>query len=510
MKIITLLNKWHYLVITLIVLNIFLSTWWLINGDIHYDVDTARDFSVLKEIIQTHAVTLIGPHSGVVGGVFHGPLWYYINLPAFFVTGGDPVLMGWFWWILSILTLVIFWAVTKKLFNQTIAVLATLLYSANSIINPTIGLKQFFNPYGAVVLSPIFFYFFVKYIETKKPKYLAYTLLAIGGLIQFQLAFGVPILMLTTLFLGYFLFKKRLLKHWLIYPIIILPISTFIIFDLRHDFLQIKAVINFLSTQPKNKINIAVFLFGKMQAIITDTYFLLTQDNRLLAAIFFLLFIILTFKVKAKNKKMYYLFLYFYFGFWAFFFFFNASWTTYYWPFLPIIIILYTGFIKFLPKKVFFIIYIFLLIYNYYIAGVYIKNFNLNIDSRSINSWAFNKRMAEMIYSDAKGDFGYYIYTPYLWVYNQWYALEFIQREYPHVTAYPFTKKRLTYLIMVDSNNGLFNTDSNGWKISHIKINKEPEKIMRFDVVDIQRYSLTDEEIKIPSNPYLLNSTFFR
>lgn len=505
-----MIKKWQYPVIALIILNVCLSAWWLINGDIHYDVDIARDFLVLKEIIQTHSLTLIGPHSGVVGGVFHGPLWYYINLPAFFITKGDPVLMGWFWWGLSILALIIFWVVTKKLFNQTVAILATLLYSANSIINPTVGLKQFFNPYGSVVLSPVFFYFFIKYIETKKPKYLALTLLTIGCLIQFQLAFGVPILILTTLFLIYFLFTKKLLRHWVFYPVIILPLSTFIIFELRHNFLQIKSALIFLGSQPKNHINLILFLREKIQAILTDTYFLLTQDNRLLAGIFFLLFIFLVFKVKAKSRKLYSLFLYFYFGFWAIFLFFNASWTTYYWPFLPIVIMLYTGFMNFLSKRIFLLIYISLLIYNYYIAGVYIKNFNLDINHRGVNSWAFNRKMAEMVYQDAGGDFGYYIYTPYLWVYNQWYALDFVQREYPNITSHPFTKQRLTYLIIVDSNQHLFNADSNGWKITHIKINKEPGKIEQFDVVDIQKYSLTDEEIKIPANPYLLNSTFFR
>lgn len=505
------LKKWQALIISGILLNIFLSTWWLINGDIHYDVDISRDFLVLKEILDSGKLTLIGPHSGIVGGLFHGPLWYYINLPAFFITGGDPVLMGWFWWILSIITLIIFYIVTKKLFDLTIALLATLLYSANSIINPTIGLKQFYNPYGAVVLSPVFFYFFIKYIETKKVLYLIISLLILGVLIQFQMAFGIPILIMVILFLIYFLFTKKLLKHFLVFPVLLLPLSTFIIFELKHEFLQTKAVFTFLTSQhPGSGSDIFSFLYVKVYSLTTDTFFALTQDNRILACILFLLFIIFSFKVKGSTKKLYSLFLYFYSGFWIIFFFFYISWTTYYWPFLPIIIILFTGFINFLPKKIFFLIFISLLAWNYYIAGVYIKNFNLDVNKRSVNSWAFNKNMAETVYKDADQNFGYYIYTPYLWVYNQWYALSFVQREFPNVTAYPFTKQNLTYLIIVDVNSGLFNTDANGWKITHIKINKEPESTKQLDVIDIQKYRLSNEETKIPANPYLLNSTFFR
>ncbi|MFH0937376.1 MAG: hypothetical protein V1808_03710 [Candidatus Daviesbacteria bacterium] len=504
-------KKWQTIVLAAIILNVFLSAWWLIHGDIHYDIDISRDFLVLKEIIDTGRLTLIGPHSGIIGGVFHGPLWYYINLPVFFITKGNPVSIGWFWWSLSIVALIIFWIIAKKLFNPTIALLATLLYSANSIINPTTSQKQFYNPYGAVVLSPVFFYLFVKYIETKKGLYLMFALLILGCLIQFQMAFGIPILILTTLFLIYFLFVKKLLKHLLIYPIIILPLSTFIVFDLRHNFLQIKAILTFLTSQHQNLgMNLLTFVYAKTFSIATDTFFSLTQDSRLLASISFFLFILLVSKVKDKSKKLYLLFLYFYFGFWMIFLFFNISWTTYYLPFLPIIIILYTAFINFLPKKIFFLIFISLLAWNYYITGVYIKNFNLDISKRGVNSWAFNKKVAETIYQDADKNFGYYIYTPYVWVYNQWYALSFVQREYQNVTASPFTKQSLTYLILVDVNSRLFNTDSNGWKITHIKINKEPEATKQLDVVDIQKYRLTDEEIKIPSNPYLLNSIFFR
>lgn len=152
------------------------------------------------------------------------------------------------------------------------------------------------------------------------------------------------------------------------------------------------------------------------------------------------------------------------------------------------------------------------MIYNYYITGAYIKNFELNVDERGIDSWALNKRVAEVIYEDAGQDFGYYIYTPYLWVYKQWYAMDYTQRDYKNIISHPFTKQKLTYLIIVDDNPNIFkNADGNGWKITHIKINKKPESIRQFSSeVEIQKYHLTDEEMKVSANPYLLNSTFFR
>lgn len=508
------LKRWQAIILIAICINIFLSAWWLLNGDIHYDLDISRDFLLLKDIIDTKKLTLIGPHTGIFGGVFHGPLWYYINLPAFILSGGDPLLMGWFWWGLSILTLIIFFIIVKKLFNETTAYLATLLYSVNSIINPSIGLKQFYNPYGAVVISPVFFYFFIKYIETLKVLYLILLLFFLGLLIQFQMAFGIPILILTFLYLVYFIFKNKKLSHFLYFPTLILPLSTFILFDLKHSFLQTKSFISFAteivtSHQSTGK-NLSQFIYEKIFSLTIDTFFLLTQDNRVLAAILFLFFIYFSFKIRGKYKDIYRLFMYFYFGYWIIYLPFNISWTTYYWPFLPIIIILFCGFLNCISKKVFILIFSFLILWNYFISFYYISIFNSDIYKRGVNSWAFNKLVAESIYKDADENFGYYIYTPYIRSENQMYALSFAQHEFPNIKSFPFKKQNLTYLILVDVNSGLFKTDSNGWKITHIKIQKEPISTKQIDVVDIQKFTLSDQETKIPSNPYLFNSTFFR
>lgn len=507
-----LLGKWHYWAIAFIILNVILSAWWLIHGDIRYDVDISRDFLLIKEIIDTKRIPLIGSHTSI-GGVFHGPLWYYLNLPVFYIWGGSPIFIGWFWFGLSILTLVIFWVVCEKLFNRNTALLATLLYSANSIINPIFGLKMFFPPYGAVVLSPLFFYMFLKYIKTKKPIFLGLSLLLVGFFIQFEMAFGIPILILVTIFLAYFLYTKKLLKHLLVYPIILIPLSTFILFDLRHDLIQTKSLFKYLISQTdKLNFNLIDFLVEKITGIFSDTFFLLTQDNRLLSWVYSLLFILLIFKSKIpkSTKTIYLVFLYFYLGYWIIYLFLKPLWSSYYWPLLPLIIMLYVGFVNFTLRKIFLIIYIPLLVWNMYIGISYIKDSNLEISQRGRNSWAFNKFIAESIFDDAEGEFGYFIFTPERWVYQGWYALDFVQKQFPQKKGYPFIKKDLTYLIIFDSPKVYPDPVSMGWKITDLKINQEPQKRSRIDRVEIQKYYLTEEEKNKPINPYLLNSTFFR
>jgi hypothetical protein len=189
---------------------------------------------------------------------------------------------------------------------------------------------------------------------------------------------------------------------------------------------------------------------------------------------------------------------------------FKESIGTYHWPFLPIIIILISALYNYLPKKLFFLIYIPLLLWNVCIGLIYIKNFELNPEKRGINSWAYNKLLAENVFQDAEGKFGYFIFTPDRWVYNQWYALTFIQRYYPNKIATPFIKQKQTFLLVVDRPKDRFDIDPNGWKISDLKITGQPVETKKINVTQIEKYNLTDEEITTPTNPYLLNSTFFR
>ena len=77
----------------------------MIFGTINFHVDVARDFLVIRDIVQNHKITLIGPRSGGIPGVFHGPLWLYLNIPSYLVGHGDPVIVGYGWFVMWVLGL---------------------------------------------------------------------------------------------------------------------------------------------------------------------------------------------------------------------------------------------------------------------------------------------------------------------------------------------------------------------------------------------------------------------
>lgn len=140
----------------LILINFLIGAWPIIvNKNITFHTDIARDFALMDEIITTKKPTLIGPRAGGIPGVFHGPLWLYLNLPVFILSNGNPIVVGYFWIFLVILAVFLLFISTKKIFNKKIAILGALLYS--TIISRHI--PSLFNSFGALIFTPLFFCF---------------------------------------------------------------------------------------------------------------------------------------------------------------------------------------------------------------------------------------------------------------------------------------------------------------------------------------------------------------
>lgn len=501
------------IIFVLIMVNIVLSAYWLIMGDIHYDVDVSRDFLVINDIVANHRLTLLGPRSGAIPGIFHGPLWFYINLPVFMIGGGNPLTIGWFWFVLSVIFLwLIFW-IARKIFDFRVALFSVLLFSANSIINPLIGLKNFYNPYGAVFLTPIFFFLFYRYITVLKVKYLISALFVLGLIIQFQMAFGIPIFIAVTIFLGFLLNKKKKITHLFSYFILSIPLSTFILFDIRHDWLQLNSVMQFINNQksPQNLFNVFA---GRIHSLVFDCFGQLIADKNwltILYTIFFLLmFVISVRKIQALQKTAYFLFAYFFLAFWIISLFYSGGVGNYFWPFLPLLVIIFCSYEKVIKKEVFIPVFLVIYLINLYAGVSAILDFKSDINKRGPHSWAFNLQVAEEIYKDAKGNFGYFNFSPDRFAYQQRYAMIYAGKTFPQIVAFSSTKKPLTYLIEVDPPKDRLELNGTSWRISDVKIDRKPDETFRWDFIQVEKYLLSDDEIKKAPNPYLLDSVFIR
>lgn len=505
-------------------INVIMSAWWMIHGNILFHTDIARDFLLIEDIVVNKNLTLIGPRSGAIPGVFHGPLWLYLNLPSFFIGGGNPVIVGWFWVFLSVACLLITYYAGKRLFNQETGLLSALLLS---VIQVT-AIKSLFNPYGALMLTPLFFYLFVNYLKKKQVKILALSMLVLGLIIQFQMAFGVPILVLSILYLVYFLARNNKLRHLLSLPILVIPLSTYILFDLRHNFLQTQSVIRYLTgVESHGKMNLGIWetIALRLKELFSGGLGMLTTQQTWLNILVTLIFGILLWKT-FKNKKLnianpHLLFGYFYFGFWIITLFFKGPiWTYYFWPFLPLLILIFCSAVRTINKYLFYTTFVLIFAFNFRVNVNEILNYNPDYLTHGESSWLFNYNVAKSVYNDAKGDFGYFIFTPDLYGYYPRYAMNYTQKQYPNTKAYPFEKRTLTYLLIApppyygkDPNSVWYqkNTNSGNWKSSDIKITKVPENSTAYsNGFIIEKYLLNKEEIKVSSNPYLINTLIFR
>lgn len=233
----------YSLLFLLILLNLYFSTYSVRHGEIHFFNDVARDFLLLREI-DSKKIMLIGPRSNA-SGLFHGPLWSYINYPAYRLGKGNPVVVAWFWFLLAIVSLGIGFYVAKKLFGTLSAFVFVLLYSTN-LITHTNGM---FHSEAPIFLTPLLYFSIVIYAKYKKIRYLLFHLFIVAMIIQLNVGVGIPILILSGLLTIYLIVKNKSWKHLFAYLLVPILLSNFIVFDLRHDFLLTKSAYAFSQFQ---------------------------------------------------------------------------------------------------------------------------------------------------------------------------------------------------------------------------------------------------------------------
>ncbi len=478
---------------------LFMGASYVLSGSIKFDADISRDFLLLDELA-TRKVIFIGPRASGIPGVFHGPLWIYLNYPAYILSGKNPVAVGWFWVVLAASFLVSSYFVVKKITTQKTALIFVLLLSG--MLVP--WLHQLLNPFGALMMMPFVVFAVTKYQQTKNSIYWILLLFLLGMMIQFQMAVGVPITILVFIWLLVWMYKEKRLLHLLFLPLLLIPLASFLIFDFRHDFAQLRSVIAFVSDKsdvPTISYVERVIQRFWMASKVGINLFSSNDLNGLNFGVFMIFALQMMGSIQLLNnssqKMMKFLF-YLYVGYYVITLLFNGYLLVqYWWPLVPLAYLMIALFLSAAPRKLFIPVLVVILGFQL-IEGLHFVKINAEKIGLIEDDWLFQKKLTTSLFEGDENEFGYFIFTPDIYAYESKAAMTYAISQHPEKNVGRYQKKPVTYMIIAPDPSFRIDIKSANWKKDRVRLVATPSAALSFpDGYTVEKYDLTPEQLKI-------------
>jgi hypothetical protein len=225
-------------------------------------------------------------------GFYLGPGFTYLNYLIFLIFKGDPIFLGYFSVILSLLTLASLFYITQNLINKKTAIVAILLYGFSSLV--IFSDLRFWNPSPIPFISIWVIYSLIKSFKNTKWLMLSSVLLALSLHVHLSLLVYWPIF----IFCIFKNIKKISLSTW-IFGIIgyFLIISPLIVFDFNHNFDNLKTPLRLISGLGSSTSG-----GSHIQGLLTAVTNLFYQGNNSILKI--IIFLLLTFSIFLFSKRI--------------------------------------------------------------------------------------------------------------------------------------------------------------------------------------------------------------
>ena len=237
-----------FLAIGLFVLAFFLRSSIFLSGDFLFLPDQARDFLLVRNMVEERKPPLIGARVMSGGLFFHGPIWIWILGIPFMLFNGDPYMMSWTFVFVSMAIVISGFVVALMLYGWRVALLVTLFLSISIPLAGSVSAMS--NAHVMPLVFVWYLYFLIRFIRGDT-RFLYLAAIAAGVGMHFQGIFSAPLFLYL---LAIFVLVKRDVFAWkrLFLPVFcfFIPLSTHMLFDLRHDFLMTRAVLKmFMNTE---------------------------------------------------------------------------------------------------------------------------------------------------------------------------------------------------------------------------------------------------------------------
>jgi hypothetical protein len=232
------IDKPHLILALLLIMGLVFRLGPIWGNNFSYMYDNAKDQLVIMEMGIHKKPALVGPITSI-DGVFNGPLWYYVALPANVLFDYHP--------LASVLTVIGLSVASIFLIYKYIGWFAALLYVASVGL---IGSQQSaWTPYMTpfVTLPVLLILLSLKEKSKLFPKQIFGLFFLTGLSFHLQTAYGVVLLFTVTaivMALRLQLSRKDILLALFAF---IVTFSPYGLFEIRHNFHQTRQVLNYIS-----------------------------------------------------------------------------------------------------------------------------------------------------------------------------------------------------------------------------------------------------------------------
>src|SRR3989344_3348777 len=206
----------------------------------YFSYDEAIPAFVGRKLIKFGDISLLG---GVTPFGFHlAPYFYWFLAGLLFLGNLSPIIWGWAGAFLSVVTTFMMWLVGTTFFNKKVGFLAASLWTFSYLAN--VYDRHLWALYWGPLISLIVIYSLYKIVKGNE-KFIYFLGITLALALHADLSNLVFIALVTVVWVFYRIpIKKSTIVAVLI---IIFSFSPIIVFDLTHNFVNIKPVVKYLS-----------------------------------------------------------------------------------------------------------------------------------------------------------------------------------------------------------------------------------------------------------------------
>lgn len=299
----------HKTIVLIVLIGLFLRSYKPLELFMYsHDQDLLSWF--VKDIVTNHNLRLIGQETSV-HGVFIGPLWYYLAIPFYLLSGMNPIGGLLLAILVGVATVASIYFVFTSVSRRSVGLLGALLYAVSFY---SVLTDREVVPTTPTILWSVWAFFAVHLFLTKKYKQGFLLTGVLTGLIwhiNMGLVLIIPIIGIA--YLVSFFNEKNKVKHfalqWKNIALAVLFIgmilSPYLLFEVRHNFVQTRSILTSSSTAATQsfmeKLDRTTTLANKNIIGFTWGPYINTPDKYPLFIMFILLILLVYFKKISKT-----------------------------------------------------------------------------------------------------------------------------------------------------------------------------------------------------------------